>query len=209
MRTASGSGEEQPKLKLYSYFRSSCSFRVRIALNLKVLPHHNYHAPQALLPCRTSLPPCALGAKPLPLYYNIISYVSLYVCGSNGKGLLVFATQYESHAPILPNRLAANIVSATIQPLQNIGILKSIAEKFSQDEQLVWVNFHIGNGFAALEKLLKEYAGKYATGDEADIFLAPQLHVGFNRLHEEYSQIPAFQDAMPEKQPDTPSQSIA
>ncbi|KAL5556186.1 hypothetical protein UlMin_038422 [Ulmus minor] len=118
---------------------------------------------------------------------------------------------------------ATNIVSANIQPLQNIGVLNSIAEKFSQDEQLVWVKFHIGKGFAALEKQLKDYAGKYATGDEvllADIFLAPQLHACFNglnldksefpllaRLHEEYSQIPAFQDAMPEKQPDSPSQS--
>ncbi|KAL5570243.1 hypothetical protein UlMin_026818 [Ulmus minor] len=172
MRTASGSGEEQPKLKLYSYFRSSCSFRVRIALNLK-------------------------GNTRTRLLLLLFHSFSIFLFKrKKSKGAI--------------NLQAANIVSATIQPLQNIGILKSIAEKFSQDEQLVWVNFHIGNGFTALEKLLKEYAGKYATGDgSADVFLAPQLHVGFNRLHEEYSQIPAFQDAMPEKQPDTPSQSIA
>ncbi|CAL5378717.1 unnamed protein product [Camellia sinensis] len=62
--------------------------------------------------------------------------------------------------------MAANIVSSSIQPLQNIGVLKYIGEKVHLDEKLVWVQYHIGKGFAALEKLLKDYAGKYATGDE-------------------------------------------
>jgi maleylacetoacetate isomerase len=64
-------------------------------------------------------------------------------------------------------------------------------------------------------------AGKYATGDEvylADLFLAPQIHAAFNRFHinmepfptlarfyESYNELPAFQNAVPEKQPDTPS----
>ncbi|CAL5348696.1 unnamed protein product [Camellia sinensis] len=43
---------------------------------------------------------------------------------------------------------------------------KYIGEKVHPDEKLVWVQCHIGKGFAALEKLLKDYAGKYATGDE-------------------------------------------
>uniref|UniRef100_A0A803QYU3 GST N-terminal domain-containing protein n=1 Tax=Cannabis sativa TaxID=3483 RepID=A0A803QYU3_CANSA len=40
---ATATGDDQPKLKLYSYWRSSCSFRVRIALNLKGL-HYDYEA---------------------------------------------------------------------------------------------------------------------------------------------------------------------
>ncbi|KAJ0676600.1 putative glutathione transferase [Helianthus annuus] len=75
--------------------------------------------------------------------------------------------------------------------------------------------------FAALEKLLQNHAGKYATGDDlflADLFLAPQIHGAikrFNfdmtpypllgRLHEAYMQVPAIQDALPENQPDYPS----
>ncbi|PHT41474.1 hypothetical protein CQW23_20328 [Capsicum baccatum] len=78
----------------------------------------------------------------------------------------------------------------------------------------------------ALEKLLKDYAGKYATGDEvymADLFLAPQIHGAIKRFEidmavplytfpnefptllrvfEAYQELPALQDAMPEKQPD-------
>ncbi|GMP88207.1 hypothetical protein CsSME_00040277 [Camellia sinensis var. sinensis] len=135
--------------------------------------------------------------------------------------------KYPQH-PLLPRDLqrrginyqAANIASSSIQPLQNIGVLKYIGEKVHPDEKLVWVQYHIGKGFAALEKLLKDYAGKYATGDEvclADCFLAPQIHGAIkrfsldmtqypllSRLNDAYNELPAFQDAMPENQPDAP-----
>ncbi|KAL2939582.1 Glutathione S-transferase zeta class [Bienertia sinuspersici] len=72
----------------------------------------------------------------------------------------------------------------------------------------------------SLEKLLAGHAGKYATGDEvalADLFLAPQIGGAikrFNidmaeypilkRLNDAYSEHPAFQNAVPVKQPDAP-----
>ncbi|CAL5359780.1 unnamed protein product [Camellia sinensis] len=87
--------------------------------------------------------------------------------------LMYLEEKYPQH-PLLPRDLqrrginyqAANIVSSSIQPLQNIGVLKYIGEKVHPDEKLVWVQYHIGKGFATLEKLLKDYARKYATGDE-------------------------------------------
>ncbi|XP_028103767.1 midasin-like [Camellia sinensis] len=52
--------------------------------------------------------------------------------------------------------VAANIVSSSIQPLQNIGVLKYIGKKVPPDEKLVWVQYHIGKGFADVDSMDKQ-----------------------------------------------------
>ncbi|KAF7126807.1 hypothetical protein RHSIM_Rhsim11G0112700 [Rhododendron simsii] len=117
--------------------------------------------------------------------------------------------KYPQH-PLLPHDLQRRA----------INYQKYIAEKVNPDEQCVWARNHIGKGLEALEKLLHDYAGKYATGDEvylADCFIAPQLYGAIkrfsldmtpypllSRLNEAYNQLPAFVDSAPENQPDTP-----
>lgn len=222
MTTSSGL-EEPKKLQLYSYHRSSCSYRVRIALNLKGLDYE-YKAVNLLK-----------GEQQSPefLKVNPIGYVPALVDGdivlADSFAIIMYLEEKFPQHPLLPRDLekrainyqAANIVSASIQPLQNLDVLKYIEEKVGPDAKLPWVQKHIGKGFAALEKLLKDHAGKYATGDDvflADVFLAPQIHGSvqrFNldmtafpllgRLHEAYLQLPAFKDAMPENQPDFPA----
>ncbi|GLU06073.1 hypothetical protein SLE2022_231360 [Rubroshorea leprosula] len=151
--------EKKQKQKLHSYWRSSCSCRVLIALNLKEF---------------TEL--------------NPIGYVPVLVDGdvvvSDSFGIL----------------MAANIVSSSVQPLQNLAVLKYIEEKVNADEKLYSLTYHITKGFQALEKLLKDHAGRYATGDEVFLVQFPL----FSRLNDAYSELPPFQDAMPEKQPDAP-----
>ncbi|KAH7576069.1 hypothetical protein ACOSQ2_004035 [Xanthoceras sorbifolium] len=211
------------KLQLYSYWRSSCSHRVRIGLNFKGL-EYEYKAVNVLK--REQHTP---EFKKL----NPIGYVPVLVDGdvvlSDSFAILMYLEEKYPQHPLLPSDLkkkainyqAANIVSSSIQPHQNLAGVKYAEEKISADECFSWVKFHIGNGFAALEELLKDYAGKYATGDDvylADLFLAPQIYAAikrFNldmskyplllRLHGAYSELPAFQNAMPEKQPDAPS----
>ncbi|GFY94368.1 glutathione S-transferase zeta 1 [Actinidia rufa] len=176
-----------------------------------------------------------IGYVPVLVDEDIVVSDSFAIC-------MYLEEKYPQH-PLLPRDLqrrainyqAANIVSSSIQPLQNIGILKYIEEKVNPDEKLVWVNYHIGKGFAALEKLLQEYAGKYAIGDEvslADCFIAPQIYGAIKRfntdmasaacslsagylkaeidallLNEAYNELPAFLDAVPEKQPDAPAKA--
>ncbi|MCD9560930.1 hypothetical protein HAX54_019793 [Datura stramonium] len=218
-----GSGEESKKLQLYSYWRSSCAFRVRIALNLKGL-EYEYKAVDLLK---------GEHRDPEYLKLNPLGYVPTLVDGdaviADSFAIIMYLEEKYPLRALLPqdfqrraiNYQAANIVSANIQPLQNLAVLKYIQEKVGPNETTPWVQSHIRKGFEALEKLLKDYAGKYATGDEvymADLFLAPQIHAAINRFEidmdqfptllrvfEAYQELPAFQDAMPEKQPDATS----
>ncbi|KAJ1400387.1 Thioredoxin-like superfamily [Sesbania bispinosa] len=212
--------EQDNKLKLYSYWRSSCSFRVRIALNLKGLKYE--YKPVNLLKGENSHPEF--------LELNPVGFVPVLVDGhaviSDSFAIIMYLEDKYPHHPLLPSDIhkrainfqAASIVSSSIQPLQNLSLLNYIEEKVSPDEKLPWAQRVIRKGFTALEKLLKEHTGKYATGDEvflADIFLAPQLYAAFkkfntdknefpilSRLHETYYAIPAFREALPENQPD-------
>uniref|UniRef100_K7MJ79 Glutathione transferase n=1 Tax=Glycine max TaxID=3847 RepID=K7MJ79_SOYBN len=192
---------EEKKLKLYSYWISSCSFRVRFALNLKEF-----------------------------LKLNPIGFVPVLVDGDSvivdSLAIIMYLEDKYPDPPLLPrdihqraiNFQAATIVSSSIQPFQNYTVVKYIEEKVGTDEKLPWTQSVIGKGFMALEKLLKDHARRYATGDEillADLFLAPQLDTAikrFNvdmkefptlsRLHETYNEMAAFRKALPENQPD-------
>ncbi|XP_078429202.1 glutathione S-transferase zeta class-like [Wolffia australiana] len=218
----SAGADESKKLTLYSYWRSSCSYRVRIALNLKGLEYQ--HKTVNLVK----------GEQFTPEFekLNPLRFVPVLVDGGSAIAdsfaiILYLEEKYPQH-PLLPQDLlkkainyqVANVVSSSIQPLQNLSVLNYVGEHFESEKKVEWAQHHIVNGFEALEKLLKQHAGKYATGDEiylADVFLAPQIYTGairFNidmgrypilsRLMLAYDEIPAFQLARPEAQPDCP-----
>ncbi|KAL5704778.1 maleylacetoacetate isomerase [Ranunculus cassubicifolius] len=151
-----------PKLKLYSFFISSCSWRVRIALNLKGLKYE-YKAVNLLKGEQFSeeykkVNP--IGYVPALVDDDIVIADSLAI-------LLYMEEKYPQYA-LLPKDLqkkavnlqVANIVGSSIQPHQLAG-QKSIAKNMSADEKLVYIQYYTGQGFAAIEKLLKDHVGKY------------------------------------------------
>ncbi|XP_040866810.1 glutathione S-transferase zeta class isoform X6 [Glycine max] len=208
--------EIEMKLKLYSYWISSCSFRVRFALNLK--DQFNF----LFYPCSEFLKLNPIGFVPVLVDGDSVIVDSLAIIMSH----IQYLEDKYPDPPLLPrdihqraiNFQAATIVSSSIQPFQNYTVVKYIEEKVGTDEKLPWTQSVIGKGFMALEKLLKDHARRYATGDEillADLFLAPQLDTAikrFNvdmkefptlsRLHETYNEMAAFRKALPENQPD-------
>ncbi|XP_047332997.1 glutathione S-transferase zeta class-like [Impatiens glandulifera] len=220
---ASSGATEVKKLKLYSYWRSSCSFRVRIALNLKGLDYEylsvdllkgDNHDPEF-----KKVNP--IGYVPALIDEDVLIADSLAI-------ILYLEEKYPQHHPLLPRDLkkkainyqAANIIGSSIQPHQNLSVLKFIEEKIGPYDKVPWVQSQIEKGFSAVEKVLHEHAGKYATGDEvclADVYLAPQIHTAIDRfemdmskfpllskLYEAYMELPAFVNALPKNQPDAP-----
>ncbi|KAL8237368.1 hypothetical protein R6Q59_018449 [Mikania micrantha] len=214
------------KLQLYSFFMSGSSFRVRIALNFKGLDYE--YKPINLLKNEQS--------DPEYLKINPMGYVPALVDGdmvlADSFAIILYLEEKYPKHPLLPSDLAkkainfqaANIVSSSIQPLLRLPVMHYIGVNVGEDAKIQWVHKHAAKGFAALEILLKDHAGKYATGDEiflADVFLAPQI-IGFperfnfdmsdypllSRLGEAYKQVPAIQNALPENQPDFPSSRL-
>lgn len=214
-----GTSPTSARLKLYSYWRSSCSWRVRIALNLKGLPYEyksvNIAQGEQFTEEFTKLNP--LQFVPTLVDGDLILSDSLAI-------LLYLEDKFPEH-PLLPDDLklkavslqAAALIGSSIQPLQNLVVLGVIEEKLGVEERLAWPKQFIEKGFTALEKLLKDVAGKYCVGDQvtmADIFLVPQVFGArrfnvdmskfptLNRINQELTDLPAFQAALPEKQPD-------
>ncbi|KAI3794509.1 hypothetical protein L1987_37141 [Smallanthus sonchifolius] len=204
--------EGNQAMKLYSHPMSSCSRRVRLALSLKGLKYECINI--------TSI------GDPELLKLNPMGYVPALVDGttvvSDSYAILLYLEEkYPQHA-LLPQNIikksinyqVASIVSSSIQPLQNTTLVHYIGEIVSPDEKLPWAQYHIRKGLVALEKLLVNHAGKYATGDEiylADLYLAPQLDNAINRfnldmtefplllnLNKIYSQTPSFQQILTE-----------
>ncbi|KAL1222722.1 Glutathione S-transferase Z1 [Cardamine amara subsp. amara] len=213
------------KLKLYSYWRSSCAHRVRIALALKGLEYEyipvNFLKGDQFNPDYLTINP--MGTVPALVDGDIVI--------SDSFAIIMYLDEKYPEPPLLPRDLhkrainyqAMSIVLSGIQPHQNLAVIRYIEEKINSEEKTSWVNNAITKGFTALEKLLASSAGKHATGDEiylADLFLAPQIHGAINRFqinmepyptlakcYESYNDLPAFQNAVPEKQPDAPSTS--
>jgi maleylacetoacetate isomerase len=169
------------KLTLYDYYRSSASYRVRIALNLKGLAYERvpvnlledeqkadeYRArnPQGFVPMLEA------GEERLTQSLAIISWLEWKY---PAPPLLPAAPSPRSHVFAL-----ALAVAADIHPLNNLRVLKRLSamgvDQAARDE---WYRHWIVEGFAALEALAAPRAGRFLHGDTpslADICLVPQM----------------------------------
>jgi maleylacetoacetate isomerase len=209
-------------VKLYSYFRSSAAYRVRIALNLKSLPyemvpvHLTKDGGQQRKPDFVAINP-QMRVPALALSSGEVITQSLaiieYLDETNPKPPLLPADALE-RAKV---RSVAQLIACDIHPLNNLVALQYIKRqlKHEQPEIDAWYHHWVLQGFTALEAMLEP--GPYACGARvtlADLCLVPQV---FNarRLKvplEAFPKIaavdaaclklPAFDKARPENQPD-------
>lgn len=212
-------------MQLYSYFRSSAAYRVRIALNLKGLPYDT--VPVHLLKD---------GGQQLSEDYrklNPTALVPTLIDGEAviGQSLAIIEYLEETHpqTPLLPadpigrarvRELALGIACDT-HPLNNLRVLKYLKHTLGVDEAAknAWYKHWVHQGLEALEaQLVRSSAtGRYCHGDTptlADLCLVPQVAnaqrfecdltsmPSVMRIDAACRELPAFADAAPGKQPD-------
>lgn len=214
---------------LYSYWRSSSAYRVRIGLNLKSIdytasfvhlvqdggeqhkPEYRRINPQGLVPTLVD------GEKVIHQSLAILEYLD-----ETRPAPSLLPGSAEDRARI---RALALVIASDIQPIQNLRVLQYLVDELGQpDEKKVeWIRSWIRRGFKALEGHLQDpRTGIFAQGDTptmADCVLVPQYYNGarfgvdmkpfptINRIYAACMQLDAFQRAAPENQPDAPNPS--
>jgi maleylpyruvate isomerase len=214
-------------MKLYHYFRSSASYRVRIALNFKGLPWDT-----ALVDLR------APASAQHTAEFRAVNPQGLIPVLADGEqvitqSLAIIEYLEETHPqpPLLPRTAAeralvrslALAVACDIHPLGNLRVLNYLRARLHADDQVVnaWAGQWIGLGFAALEERVRHTSGDglhmYGSAVTlADVCIVPQMYnarryqvdvTPYPRLRAICAQLeslPAFARAAPEAQPDAP-----
>ncbi|OXL23123.1 Gluthatione S-transferase [Psychrobacter sp. DAB_AL32B] len=213
-------------MELYSYFRSSTSYRTRIAMNLKGLEYDyisvNLAEDKQLEAAFKAVNP--QGLVPVLQVDDLRLYQS--------PAILEWLEEVYPNHPLLPKdaagrmqvRALSAMIGCDIHPLNNRRILQYLRNELTvgEDEVMAWCNRWISEGFSALEKRLAEdkNRGKFCYGDSptfADCYLIPQVSSA-RRFKVDLSLYPnildidthcrtlkAFADADPMMQPDAPS----
>lgn len=211
--------------RLYGYWRSTSSWRVRLGLALKGIayqpvavdllagaqdaPEHVARSPLHQVPVLEVERP---GQEPLRLVQSM--------------AILEWLDERHPDPPLLPRdpdgrarvRALAEHVNSGIQPLQNAAVLRWLKER-EPGLELTWVRHWLGRGLAGLDAAVRDGAGRFCHGDApglADCYLVPQLYAArrfkvdlapwpaLTRIEAACLELPAFQAAHPDRQPDAP-----
>ncbi len=210
-------------MKLYTYWRSSSAYRVRIALNLKGLDYES-------IPVHLAREG-GEQRKPEYLEVNPAGLVPAFVHDKQilieSPAIIEYLDEVFPEPRLLPDepvaravvRAMASLVACEIQPLNNSGVTQFLHEELGQgkDEIQRWYEQWIRRGFGALEQLIQRHGDGFSFGATltlADVYLVPQVYnalrfdcdlsayPGIRAVRDACSGIDAFVQAAPELQPD-------
>ena len=213
-------------MKLYGYYRSSASYRVRIILNLKGIDWE-YIAVNLVKGDQFS---AEYAAK------NPIKLVPVLDIGDAQLAQSVAIAEYLEanypEPPLLPVdelekarvREMVHIIASDTQPVGNLRVMKHVRAQYDVDEEAMnlWAQEWMRRGFEAFDKRIEERSsdGKFSYGDSltlADVFIVPQVYnadrfgldmepfPAIRGVMENLNTIEAIRAAHPSVQPDAPS----
>ncbi len=210
-------------MKLYSYFRSSAAYRVRIALNLKGLPAEI--VPVHLVKNggeQHSAEYCQLNASEL-----VPTLIDDTFALSQSLSILEYLDEKYPEPALLPKQIQQRAlirafsqnIACDIHPLNNLRVLQYLQNVFalSEGEKSTWYKHWIELGMRSLEAQLTESNGQFCFGEQAtfaDCCLIPQVYnakrfnidvSAFPKIESIYQHcmtLDAFQQAAPEAQID-------
>jgi maleylpyruvate isomerase len=210
-------------MKLYGYFRSSASYRVRIALNMK---GKEYEQSSVHLAQGKQFEPGFAALSPQNLVPVLEHGDRLF---SQSLAIIEYLDEEFPQPPLFPAdawgrsrvRSLALISACEIHPLNNLRVLNYLTSAFkvNEEQKLAWYRHWVATGFAALEKRLatERDTGRYSHGDApgfADVVLVPQVananrfkvDLGpfptIRRINDACLELEPFRKAMPQNQPD-------
>jgi maleylacetoacetate isomerase len=210
-------------MRLYSYFRSGTSHRVRIALNLKGLAYE-------------TVPVHLLKGEQRQEAYRAVNPQGLVPMLEDGGtrvtqslAIIEYLERVHPEPPLLPAdpvgearaRSLALVVACEMHPLNNLRVLKYLSRTLGLDQAVrdAWSRHWMAEGFAALERRLaaEPETGRFCHGDRptlADVCLVPQVvsserwgtdlgpYPTVRRIHDACMELEPFVRAMPASQPD-------
>lgn len=208
-------------MKLYSYWRSTAAYRVRIALNLKRIEHEIY--PVDLLQPKDS--DAAVAYRRINPQGLVPALVTADGTFTQSTAIIEYLEERYPEPSLLPKSFEARarvrslcqLIACDIHPLNNLRVLQRLRGTFGLNDDAVdnWYQHWVAQGFAALETLVARQGGTYCFGNEitmADVYLSPQM---FNarrfecdldayprllEIVERLDRLPAFIQAAPEQQ---------
>lgn len=213
-------------MKLYTYYRSSAAYRVRIALNLKGLDYES--VPVHLVKNGGEQRSNAYKTKnPQGLVPTLETDDGQNLAQS--MAIIEYLEEVYPEPALLPKspedraavRSMAQAIACDIHPLNNLRVLRYITSELqqSEDSKNAWYRHWVDVGFTGLEQSLSQAAnaGAFCFGDSpglVDCFLVPQVYNGLRfdvdmtqyptieRVHQNCLKLESFNSAAPERQAD-------
>ena len=212
-------------MKLFGYWRSSATYRVRIALNLKDLDYT--YSPVNLLKGEQK-GDAYLAINPLGVVPSLVT-ADGDIINQSLAIMEYLETAYPTTSIIPPDpiecarmRAIAQSLASEAQPFGNLGVQVYLRQTLKLDDAAItrWLDKFPGSAMRAIEKMVEKYGGDFCIGNKpsiADACLVPQIYANerFNvdmsgcpkliAIAERCRELPAFKKAHPNNQPDKPT----